>query len=75
MFKGTNLLMNDTPQKPNESLEELDEENPSLVREFLQLLRENKKYWLLPMLLVLLLMGVLFLLSNPAISPFIYTLF
>ena len=36
----------------------------------------NKRWWMLPMIFVLLLFGVLFLLAqSSAIAPFIYTLF
>lgn len=38
-------------------------------------LRENKKWWLLPILIVLLLFGLLILLSGTGVAPFIYTLF
>lgn len=39
-------------------------------------LKERKKFWLLPIILVLLLFGVLIVLSSgSAIAPFIYTLF
>ena len=39
-------------------------------------LRERKKFWLLPIILILLLFGVLIVLtSGTAIAPFIYTLF
>ena len=39
-------------------------------------LRERKKFWLLPLILVLLLFGALTVLtSGTAIAPFIYTLF
>ena len=39
-------------------------------------LKERKKWWLLPMVIVLLLFGVLIVLtSGSAIAPFIYTLF
>ena len=39
-------------------------------------LKERKKWWLLPMVLVLLLFGVLIVLtSGSAVAPFIYTLF
>jgi len=39
-------------------------------------LRERKKYWLMPLILVLLLLGGLIILtSGSAIAPFIYTLF
>lgn len=39
-------------------------------------LRVRKKFWLLPVILVLLLFGVLVVLtSGTAVAPFIYTLF
>jgi hypothetical protein len=47
---------------------------PSLLAEFVDFLRHNKKWWLLPILLVLLLFGVLIFLSGTGVAPFIYTL-
>jgi len=38
-------------------------------------LRENKKWWLLPILIVLLLFSLLILLSGTGLAPFIYQLF
>jgi hypothetical protein len=39
-------------------------------------LKERKKFWLLPIILVLLLFGVLIVFtSGTAIAPFIYTVF
>jgi hypothetical protein len=38
-------------------------------------LGHTKKWWLLPVLLVLLLLGALLALSGSAAAPFIYTLF
>lgn len=39
-------------------------------------LKERKKFWLIPMILVLLLFGVLIVIGgSSAIAPFIYTLF
>lgn len=39
-------------------------------------LRTRKKYWLIPIIVVLLLFGILIVLSSgSAIAPFIYTLF
>lgn len=39
-------------------------------------LRTRKKFWLLPIIIVLLLLGILIVLtSGSAIAPFIYTLF
>ena len=43
--------------------------------ELWEFLRDNKKWWLLPILLVLLLFGLLILLSGTGVAPFIYTLF
>ena len=47
-----------------------------IVGEFVQFLRAEKKYWLAPIVIVLLLVGVLlFIAKGSAIAPFIYTLF
>lgn len=47
-----------------------------ILIEFWQFLKERKKWWLLPMIVVLLLVGLLLTLtSGTAIAPFIYTLF
>jgi len=51
------------------------ERRMSLVAEFWDFLKHNKKWWLLPILLVLLGLGVLITLSGTAVAPFIYTLF
>lgn len=48
----------------------------SFVFEFWRFLRVRKKYWLLPILLVMALFGgLLTLTQGTAVSPFIYTLF
>ena len=47
----------------------------SFIRELWELLRERKKYWLMPIILVLLLFAALVMLSGTAVAPFIYTLF
>lgn len=46
-----------------------------LLREFFDFLRHNKKWWMTPIILVLLMLGVLVLLGGTAAAPFIYTLF
>lgn len=51
------------------------EKEPSLFREFIAMMKENKKYWLLPIVVVLLLFGLLIMLGSTAAAPFIYTLF
>ena len=46
-----------------------------LVGEFLYFLAHNKKWWLTPIILVLLLVGILIVLGGTGAAPFIYTLF
>ena len=46
-----------------------------LASEFVQLLRDNKKWWLAPIVLSILGLGLLVLLGGTAAAPFIYTLF
>lgn len=44
--------------------------------EFVQFLGQQKKYWLIPIVIVLLLLGVLLLVAqSSAVGPFVYTLF
>jgi len=48
----------------------------SLVAEFWAFMRERKKWWLAPVILMMLMLGALiFLTHGSAISPFIYTIF
>ena len=48
----------------------------SFLKEFFEFLRVRKKYWLLPILIVLALFGALIVLSQGSvIAPFIYTIF
>ncbi len=46
-----------------------------LFGELLGFLRHNKKWWLIPVIVALLLIGALVLLGGTAVAPFIYTLF
>ncbi len=46
------------------------------LKEFWEFLKVRKKYWLLPIIIVLALFGGLIILSQgSAIAPFIYTIF
>jgi hypothetical protein len=48
----------------------------SFLKEFWEFLRVRKKYWLLPILLVLVIFGGLIILTQcSAVAPFIYTIF
>ena len=47
-----------------------------LLSEFWMFFRQNKKYWLLPMILVLLMMSFLMVFAeSSALAPFIYSIF
>ena len=46
------------------------------IKELFQFLKARKKFWLLPIILVMLVFGGLLLLAQgSAVAPFIYTLF
>jgi len=46
------------------------------LKEFLEFLKVRKKYWLMPIIIVLALFGVLIIFTQgSAIAPFIYTIF
>ena len=51
------------------------QEQCSLASEFLMFLADNKKWWLLPILIVLGLIGLLALVVGTGAAPFIYTIF
>jgi hypothetical protein len=48
----------------------------ALIREFWEFIRERKKLWIIPILLILLLLsGIITLTAGSALAPFIYSLF
>ncbi len=62
--------------RPEDFARAAEQPRIGLVREFLQFLAHNKKWWMIPLLLVIaLLAGLILLGSNPAIAPFIYSIF
>ena len=66
--------MGDSKPKPD-FLDEAEQQDVGLVREFWDFLRTNKKWWLTPIIVALLLMtALIFLTASPA-APFIYALF
>jgi hypothetical protein len=69
--------MSETSPKPASEFEKAASElqSESLISEFWAFLKQNKKWWLLPIVIVMLLLGVLIFLSGTAAAPFIYTLF
>ena len=66
---------NQTESASDQFVLESKEQRTGLVREFLSFLAHNKKWWLLPILVVLFLFGLLIILGGTAAGPFIYPLF
>ena len=51
------------------------QERSTLFGDLLRMARENKKYWLIPLILLVLGLGGLLILGSTGAAPFIYTLF
>ena len=51
-----------------------EQPQPGILAEFWDFFLHNKKWWITPIIAVLLLMGLLILLSGTSVSPFIYTI-
>jgi len=60
--------------QPAEELPGVSSPQPSLMAEFLEFLKHNKKWWLLPLLLSLLVLGLLVFLSGSGALVFLYPL-
>ena len=63
------------PNDKNEFEKAGDEQPITLVQEFICFIVENKKWWLIPILLSFALIGILIVLNATGAAPFIYTLF
>ncbi|MBN2192100.1 MAG: hypothetical protein JW751_04730 [Polyangiaceae bacterium] len=50
-------------------------ERTSLIREVYEFLLDNKKWWLTPIIVAILGLGLLVFLTGTGAAPFIYTLF
>jgi Family of unknown function (DUF5989) len=56
-------------------IQQVEQAQQGLLREFWELFRYNKKWWLTPIVLGLLLVGFMLFLASTAVAPFIYTIF
>lgn len=63
------------PANKNEFAEHGQQRQLSLAREFWLFITENKKWWMIPIVLVFALVGVVVALSSTGALPFIYTIF
>ena len=62
-------------QKEIDLTSQAEQQPVGLIHEFWDFLKHNKKWWLTPIILVLLLLGALLILGGTVAAPFIYTLF
>ena len=62
-------------QQTREVERQASQSQRGIVGEFLDFLLHNKKWWLTPIIAVLLLVGLLLVLGGSGAAPFIYTLF
>lgn len=63
------------PQEPNTDQPELLEKNPSFFREVVDFMLQNKKWWLIPVVVVMALFAGILILGATGAAPFVYTLF
>jgi len=49
--------------------------NPGFLRELVQFIRHNRKWYLIPIVVSILALGILIALGSTGAAPFIYTLF
>jgi hypothetical protein len=64
-----------TPRDESDFASQAKQGRSGLVSEFFEFLRDNKKWWLAPIIISVLVLGGLVLLGGTAAAPFIYTLF
>jgi hypothetical protein len=64
-----------TPDRPEPEQILDDAGDPGFLSDLYDFLRTSKKWWMLPILVVLLALGAVLVLTQTALAPLIYTLF
>ena len=67
--------MSKEPSEKDEFLAKASEKQSNLASELLGLLKSTRKWWLAPVVISILILGLLVILGGTAAAPFIYTLF
>ena len=62
-------------EEKKSEFEKVAKKNSSIVGDFIDYLKANKKWWLLPIILLFLFLGALAVIGGSGAAPFIYTLF
>jgi hypothetical protein len=71
-----NPRLPESQQAETSEMERLaNQSDPGLIAEFWSFIRHDGKWWLIPIVIVLLLLGVLAFLSTTGLAPFIYPVF
>jgi len=65
----------ETIKQPSRFEQQASESQRGMVGEMVSFLLHNKKWWLLPTIVVLLLVGLFVVLGATGAAPFIYTIF
>lgn len=66
--------MDEKTRKPSLS-EQVNQPRPGLIAEVFGMLRDHKKWWLTPIIVAALVLGLVSILAGTGAAPFIYTLF
>jgi hypothetical protein len=69
------MTMTKTPGPSNEFTKESERGRRTLASEVWEFLSANKKWWMLPIIVVFAFFGLLMLIGGTAAAPFIYSLF
>ena len=64
-----------TDDQPEDFAEQANAPQPGFLAELWEFMAANRKWWLAPIVAMLLLIGGLILMSGTAVAPFVYTLF
>jgi hypothetical protein len=63
------------PKSPANFERQAEEPQPTMVGELLGFVMSNKKWWMIPILVMIVALGLIVFLGGTAAAPFIYTLF
>lgn len=66
---------NDSNDFQNEFVNERDAKGQNIFAELVSFAVENKKWWLIPIIIVFAFLGLLVVVGSTGAAPFIYTLF
>lgn len=59
----------------NDFSQQAEKPSGGFVSEYLDFLKTSKKWWLMPIIVCLVLLGIIVVLGSTGAAPFIYTLF